>query len=42
MPKEKKNLCVDSLRHAEYYDMLMTLSSELLVVKQMQKLSRRT
>ena len=21
MPKEKKNLCVDSLRHAEYYDM---------------------
>ena len=21
MPKGKKNLCVDNLRHAEYYDM---------------------
>ena len=27
MPKEKKNLCVDSLRHAEYYDMQSTFDS---------------
>ncbi|MDE7309568.1 MAG: group II intron reverse transcriptase/maturase [Lachnospiraceae bacterium] len=27
MPKRKKNLCVDSLRHAEYYDMQPTFDS---------------
>ena len=27
MPKGKKNLCVDSLRHAEYYDMQSTFDS---------------
>lgn len=27
MPKGKKNLCVDSLRHAEYYDMQSTFDN---------------
>ena len=27
MPKEKKNLCVDSLRHAEYYDMQLVFDN---------------
>ena len=27
MPKGKKSLCVDSLRHAEYYDMQSTFDS---------------
>ncbi len=27
MPKEKKNLCVDSQRHAEYYDMQSTFDN---------------